>query len=382
MSLIADRCAPFYSGGYERHLWELARRLAMSHEVYVFTSLGRHYLEKENVNFVRIAPYIKYTGRDGSHSLLKSGIFALSSMIELPNQHNFDFVDVLGIPYLHIPTLRIRESFEDWKWGITVWEVWWNYSYLSGWLSSVVSRKLFRYAMSLSTHGNHLIITGSYNAKQSLERFFNVDSSRIVVNSPGIDVEEISKAGVNEDVLDVAFLGYLNKTKRVDDIIRAVGILKDQIPSIKVAIIGKGPKLNYLKELVSNLDVAGKVTFYGELDGVNKYCLLKGSKTFVMPSEREGFSISTLEAMACGCVPIVAEPKEHEAFGVSDFVIDGLNGIWYPCGRIDILASEIRKLLEDEPLRKRMSISAIETSKFYDWKGVVRNYEHKVLNSN
>ena len=380
LSFIADRCAPFYSGGYERNLWELAKRLSTRHEITIFTSLRQNSLEKQNVNFVKVGPQMTYVGREGGHSLMKSLVFALSSLIELPNQHNFDFVDVLGIPYVHIPLLRIRERLEDWNWGVTIWEAWWNYPYLSGLLSGI-SRELFRSAMVLSALGNHIIITGSYNAKESLETFYNVDSNRIFVNSPGIDIEEISKIDGDEEVCDVTFLGYLNKSKRVDDIIRAIALLKYRIPRIKVGIIGKGPQLRYLKELVSTLDIAGNVTFHGEIDGPNKYRLLKESKIFAMPSEREGFSISTLEAMACGCVPIVAEPKKHEAFGVSDFVKNGSNGIWYPCGKIDLLASEIQRLLEDGYLRKRLSVSAVEASKVYDWKEVVKNYEHKILKS-
>ena len=96
-----------------------------------------------------------------------------------------------------------------------------------------------------------------------------------------------------------------------------------------------------------------------------KIDLLNHSKIFVLPSEREGFSLSTLEAMAVGCVPIVSKPIHNDVFGVSHFVKNGVNGLYYDLGNVNQLAMSIIYLLDNINELSRLSSKASEMASHF-----------------
>lgn len=378
MAFIADRCEPFYDGGYEHHLWELARRLALRHEVKILTSIPQPQAHRDGVSFERISPFLSYVRRGGGHSLVQACIFATCSAAFMRTANKYDFLDVLAIPYAQMPLVRIRQSLGKWRWGLTVWEAWWHHAYLNRSLR-IASRSLFRTLLRLSVVGSHKVIVGSRNAKEALLAYYGVCPSRVEVVSPGVDRELIDTAPPSPSEVDVAFMGRLDGYKRVHDLLASIRHLKERSLRIKTCIIGEGAHLESLRELATELGIGDIVSFCGRLPILDAYSILKSTKVFVMPSEREGFSIATLEAMACGAVPVVAVPHTRDAFGVSDVVLNNLSGFWYPVGDTVALADRIERLLADDSLRARMAGAALQTSTLYGWDRTLRAYESQVL---
>ena len=99
------------------------------------------------------------------------------------------------------------------------------------------------------------------------------------------------------------------------------------------------------------------------------------SKLFVLPSEREGFSIATLEAQACGVPAIVARPTCNEVFGTSDFVKEGYNGEYYAVGNVVELSEVIHELLTNTGKIELYSNNAKSTAEHYDWDFIARDFE-------
>ena len=79
----------------------------------------------------------------------------------------------------------------------------------------------------------------------------------------------------------------------------------------------------------------------------------------IQPSKYESFGLTVLEAMACGCVPIVSDR------GGLPEVVD--NAGRYIALRSSLFVKEILKLLEDYRLRERYNRRAIERSKLFEW---------------
>jgi glycosyltransferase involved in cell wall biosynthesis len=105
------------------------------------------------------------------------------------------------------------------------------------------------------------------------------------------------------------------------------------------------------------------VTFTGEVPEDNVYGLLKKAKVFVLPSLREGFGMSVLEALACG-VPAVVVRAPYSA--AHEIIEDGVNGIVVePSPRS--LAEAISSLLEDSAKRGLMAEAAQQAASQYDW---------------
>jgi glycosyltransferase involved in cell wall biosynthesis len=102
------------------------------------------------------------------------------------------------------------------------------------------------------------------------------------------------------------------------------------------------------------------VTFVKSEDNV--YGFLKRSKVFVLPSIREGFGMSVLEALACG-VPAVVVRAPYSA--AHEIIEDGVNGI--------VVEPSPRSLAEPSlpprGLGKRglMAEAALQAASQYDW---------------
>ena len=70
-------------------------------------------------------------------------------------------------------------------------------------------------------------------------------------------------------------------------------------------VIGTGPEGTRLEELAEQLAIRDLVRFRRNLDRPEDlYSAIKASRVFVLASEREGFGIAVLEAIACG-IPVV-----------------------------------------------------------------------------
>lgn len=98
--------------------------------------------------------------------------------------------------------------------------------------------------------------------------------------------------------------------------------------------------------------------------------LYQEADVFAMPSEYEGFGLSALEAMACS-TPVVATDVQ----GLQEFVKHEETGLLVKYGSPRQLAHAIRRVAEDETLRKTMTENALTmTREDYTFDVMIRNY--------
>ena len=88
----------------------------------------------------------------------------------------------------------------------------------------------------------------------------------------------------------------------------------------------------------------------------------------MVTSACEGFSMTTLEAQQCGCIPIIYDsfPTAHE------LVIDKRNGILVENNNRDMFVEELQHLMLNENIRKDMSIQCVELSNRFSVENVVK----------
>lgn len=133
--------------------------------------------------------------------------------------------------------------------------------------------------------------------------------------------------------------------KGLEHLIRAVSLLRAELPEIRLEIAGSGPEQAALEKEMRRLELQDHVTFLGWRTDLA--ALLPRWDVFVLPSLDEGLPIAALEAMAAG-LPVVATAVG----GVPELVEDGRTGWLVPPGNAEALAGRIRQLLLD-PERAR-----------------------------
>ena len=89
-----------------------------------------------------------------------------------------------------------------------------------------------------------------------------------------------------------------------------------------------------------------------------------------MPSRFEGWGISAIESGACGKTVIASNIP-----GLNDAIIHNKTGILVEPDRSDLLAVEIKKLLENKEERKRLGINARNRAKKFNWDDITDEHE-------
>jgi len=107
-------------------------------------------------------------------------------------------------------------------------------------------------------------------------------------------------------VLRIIAGGNLEGRKGVAIALKALVLVKQSGIPFQYRYLGKGPELGHLKKLTDRLNLSSEVEFCDSLRGDDYIHALQQSHIYLLPSLREGVPLTQLEAMAAGCVPVVA----------------------------------------------------------------------------
>jgi N-acetyl-alpha-D-glucosaminyl L-malate synthase BshA len=119
--------------------------------------------------------------------------------------------------------------------------------------------------------------------------------------------------------------------KRVRDVVRIFAKVVHQVPSVLV-MVGDGPERPAAEDEARLLGVIDSVFFLGKIETVAP--LLAEADVFLLPTSRESFGLSALEAMASS-VPVIGS----DAGGLPEVVTNGVTGLLYPAGDVDSMAA-------------------------------------------
>jgi N-acetyl-alpha-D-glucosaminyl L-malate synthase BshA len=140
--------------------------------------------------------------------------------------------------------------------------------------------------------------------------------------------------------------------KRALDTIEVLARLGPSSAAV-LLMAGDGPDLPMVRDAAARHGLLPRVRFLGEI--LSAESIAAAADVALFPSESESFGLAALEAMACG-VPVVAT----DVGGLPEVVAHGETGYLHPVGDVDGMAADVRRLLEDEPLRRRMGAAALE----------------------
>ena len=118
--------------------------------------------------------------------------------------------------------------------------------------------------------------------------------------------------------------------KRIRDVVRVFARVAAEVPAVLV-MVGDGPDRVDAEQEARALGVDSQVSFLGKIDAVAP--LLAGADLFLLPSDRESFGLSALEALASG-VPVIGA----RAGGLPEVVRDGETGFLCDVGDVDGMA--------------------------------------------
>ena len=360
IAYVYDAVYPWIKGGAEKRVWEISKRLVKrGHEVHIF---GMKYWNGEDV-IMKDGVYLhgvcepKELYVEGRRSIKEAIYFARKVLFPLL-KGDFDVIDCQAFPYFPCFSAKICSSFKRTPLVITWHEVWDDYWYEYLGKKGVFGKMVER----IAAHLTDKMIAVSKRTKKDLEMIGVRNEIKIIPN--GIDFGKIGRIKASENESDIIFAGRLIKEKNVDVLIKAVELVKKEVPDVKCVIIGEGPEKKELEKLGYNLGLENNIEFTGFLeDYEGVISRMKSSKVFVLPSTREGFGIVALEANACG-LPVVT--VNHKMNAACDFITNNENGFICELSEEDVAEKILRGLDEGKDMERK----CIESARRYDWDNI------------
>lgn len=184
---------------------------------------------------------------------------------------------------------------------------------------------------------------------------------RVKVVRCGIDVTRFQPDADSPKTIDVLCVAGAHPMKGIVYLIRATRLLKDRYPNIRVVHIGGGSATEaaiYRQECES-LALGECFTLAGPKPSDQVKQHLAQSRVFALPciitedGYMDGLPVALMEAAAME-LPMVST----EVAGIPELVIDGVTGLVVPQRDPEALAAAIRRLLDDEDLRRRLGKAA------------------------
>jgi glycosyltransferase involved in cell wall biosynthesis len=142
--------------------------------------------------------------------------------------------------------------------------------------------------------------------------------------------------------LRLGFLGWVERSKGIFDLIEAVARLRGGGRDILLQVAGNGRDFEAAAERARSLGVADAVLFSGWISGADKLAFLDRCQIVVLPSYAEGMPNTLLESMAAGR-PVIATTVG----GIPDVLEQSGAGILHAPGDVEAIAAAIARYDDD-----------------------------------
>jgi glycosyltransferase involved in cell wall biosynthesis len=170
----------------------------------------------------------------------------------------------------------------------------------------------YRYSLFFIKNADFLFVVTSLLKKRLLAEGFN--SKILITTGNGVETNLIKKVTINKKVYDGLFVGRINDSKGVFDLLNVLEIVCKKIPNFKLAIVGRGDEDSELrfKFRVKELKLQKNIKLLGFKSGAEKIKIFKQSKIFVFLSPSESFGVALLEAVCCGLPAVVYDLEPYK----------------------------------------------------------------------
>lgn len=189
-----------------------------------------------------------------------------------------------------------------------------------------------------------LILVLSEQWKKWLEESLGITEHVEVLYNP------CPRVNRREDIREnnILFAGTIIPRKGYGDLIKAFAKIAKKYPNWKIIFAGNG-EIENAKKIASEYGISNQIVFPGWINGKKKEETFQKASIYCLASDGEGFPMGVLDAWAYG-IPCVVTPVG----GIPDIIKDEVNGLIFPVGDIDTLASKLEKLITNKDLRTKI----------------------------
>lgn len=204
-----------------------------------------------------------------------------------------------------------------------------------------------------------LFLCVSSQILNKLQGIYHIPAHKILYHANFTDIDHnlSRKYARQKEAIRIGYTGRLEiDQKRTDLLERLICGLEDSHIIYELNIAGTGEYEEPLKKFVTKYGLDEKIHFYGRLLKDKMPLFYEKQDIYINISDFEGMSLSMIEAMSCGCVPVVTNVS-----GVNDLVINQKNGLIFECRDIEGMVKGICCLDQHRNLLKQWGEKSRET---------------------
>ena len=194
------------------------------------------------------------------------------------------------------------------------------------------------------------LVTVSHASRRDIATDFAIAETKLNIIHNGIDTSVFRPIpAIYPDEFNVMATASADvPLKGLDYLIRAISILANEIPELKLTVLGKLKEDGKTAKLIRQLGLENRIRFHSGLSSQEVAELYAKASCAVVPSIYEGFGLPAGEAMACG-VPVITTNGGAlpEVVGDAGITVQTRDHI--------ALADAIRTLLGDSNLRHTLA---------------------------
>ena len=203
-----------------------------------------------------------------------------------------------------------------------------------------------------------------------------MDNNKILTFPLGIKIEKYYQEKKKSETIAILSARRFEPIYDVKTFIQAIPIVLEKSKrKIRFVIVGTGSQSKQLKQLADDLKLQDKIIFKGNLTDEELIETYQDSDIYVSTSLSDSTSVSLLEAMASGCIPIVTDIP-----GNQEWIKDGENGFLFGPKDHKDLAQKISTVMDDFEKYQVISQTNLQILKDKaDWNKNMRMVEERFL---
>jgi len=167
----------------------------------------------------------------------------------------------------------------------------------------------------------------------------------------------------------ISFAGRFAIEKKGEILLRAISLVRGQIPRVVLALAGSGVQRGNWEKIIQDLDLRDNVKFVGVLSQAQLAKLFQASDAFAIASSIESQGMVALQAMACG-LPVVGVNGR----ALPEYV-NAENGFIVPIDDYEKMAECLVKLLADPTLALRLGLAGRRGVEKYSKQNIIKEWQ-------
>jgi glycogen(starch) synthase len=370
---------PIIEGGLARHVRKLSEHLvAEGVEVHVLTRGGGRLPRREDRHGVTVhrlsEPPFPKDPKAFVHWVADMNSDMLTLGQELVDEYEFDVVH--SHDWLVAGAAEQLARGQLLPWLVTVHAT--EYGRHQGWVQTYPQSHIHA-AERRMVRGADRIITCSRYMRSHVSTVFGVPRRRIVAMQNGIDPSDLEPVADDLSALReryarpdeklVLLVGRLVYEKGFHLALDALAPVISRLGGVRFLVAGTGSAEAELRRQARRLGLQRKGVFLGWVGDDMLHSLYRISDLCIVPSIYEPFGIVALEAMASGCLCVVADTG-----GLREVVPgDGTVGLRFPSRDSAALEVILERVLTDDEERTQLVAEAREHVLRFDWTAVARH---------